>query len=95
MDEKQQKSALLFKVLSDANRLVIIDYLIDGECCACKILEQMKISQPTLSHHMKILCEHDLVKARKEGKWMHYSLNHSKFEEMKERLDIILKRKSR
>ena len=39
---------------------------------AAKILH---ITQPTLSHHMKILCECGLVNARKEGKWQHYSLN--------------------
>ena len=72
MDIKYNNNALLFKALSDANRLLIIEYLIEGERCACKILEQLQISQPTLSHHMKILCENDIVLGRKDGKWMHY-----------------------
>ena len=37
--------------------------------------ELLHITQPTLSHHMRILCECGLVQARKEGKWQHYSLN--------------------
>ena len=43
--------------------------------CACRLLEQFSITQPTLSHHMKVLCDCGLVNVRKEGKWIHYSLN--------------------
>jgi len=67
--------AQLFKVLSDPNRLMIVDMLSCGELCACVILEKFQITQPTLSHHMKNLCDSKLVKGRKEGKWMYYSLN--------------------
>ena len=49
--------------------------LTDGEKCGCKILEAFEITQPTLSHHMKILCDSGLVDAHKEGKWSHYSVN--------------------
>ena len=65
----------LFKALADANRLMIIDMLTCGELCACKILEKFNITQPTLSHHMKILCDSGLVNGRKEGKWMYYSIS--------------------
>ena len=68
-------AALICKVLSDSNRLQIIQMLADGEKCGCQLLEKFEITQPTLSHHMKILCECSLVKARKEGKWSFYSLN--------------------
>ncbi|MDO5410200.1 MAG: metalloregulator ArsR/SmtB family transcription factor [Lachnospiraceae bacterium] len=67
--------ALICKALGDSNRLQIIQMLADGEKCGCKLLEKFDITQPTLSHHMKILCECGLVEARKEGKWSHYSLN--------------------
>ena len=67
-------AALLCKALSDANRLKILRLLSSGEKCACKLLETFDITQPTLSHHMKILCECGLVCARREGKWTHYSL---------------------
>jgi ArsR family transcriptional regulator len=68
-------SALFFKALSDTNRLMIIDMLSCGELCACVILEKFNITQPTLSHHMKTLCDCGLVNGRKEGKWVYYSLN--------------------
>ena len=64
-----------FKALSDENRLTIIHSLKNNEKCACKLLDELNISQSTLSHHMKILCDAGLVIFRKEGKWMHYRIN--------------------
>jgi len=69
--------------LSDPNRLMIIDMLSCDELCACMILERFKITQPTLSHHMKTLCDCGLVKGRKEGKWMYYSLDEKTVQECK------------
>ena len=66
----------MIKALADENRLAILELLQDGEKCACVILEQLNITQPTLSHHMKILCDSGIVVSRKEGKWMHYSLSY-------------------
>lgn len=70
----------IIKALSDINRMLIIDTLTNGEMCACKILADFNIKQPTLSHHMKVLSECGLINSRKEGKWMHYSLNTEKIE---------------
>lgn len=67
--------ALICKALGDCNRLQIIQMLSDGEKCGCELLEAFEITQPTLSHHMKILGDCGLVNDRKEGKWHHYSLN--------------------
>ena len=67
--------ALICKALGDPNRLKIVKMLANGEKCACKLLEAFDITQPTLSHHMRILCECGLVETRKDGKWAHYSLN--------------------
>ena len=75
MDEKYEKYARYFKVLSDPYRLTIVDMLSGGEPCACIILEKLPITQPTLSHHMKTLCDCVLVNSQKEDKWMHYSIN--------------------
>lgn len=82
MDELYYQKALALKALADPNRLVILEQLMDGERCACKLLEQLRISQPTLSHHMKILHEAGLVCCRRDGKWMHYRLNRNKFMEL-------------
>lgn len=72
MDEK--KLAVLLKALGDENRIRILRLLRQGEKCACRLLEELEISQPTLSHHMKILCEAGIVCAHKDGKWMRYSI---------------------
>ena len=71
---QEQDMAGVFKALSDENRIRILGQLRSGEKCACKLLEALNISQPTLSHHMKILCDAGLVTGRREGKWTHYSI---------------------
>jgi DNA-binding transcriptional ArsR family regulator len=71
----ERKTALIFKAFCDENRIRILRMLKSGEKCACKILEELNITQPTLSHHMRILCDSGIVISRKEGKWMHYSIS--------------------
>jgi ArsR family transcriptional regulator len=58
------ESAMLFKALSDETRLKIIDMLSCDELCACDILEEFAITQPTLSYHMKMMTESGLVNGR-------------------------------
>lgn len=71
---EEQKIAVIFRALGDENRIRILKMLCGGEKCACKLLEELNIRQPTLSHHMKILCDAGIVTGRKEGKWIHYSI---------------------
>lgn len=73
MDE--QRTALIFKAFCDENRIRILKMLRSGEKCACRLLEALAVTQPTLSHHMKILCDSGIVAGSKEGKWMHYSIS--------------------
>lgn len=68
-------NAKVIKALSDASRLKIIDILSCGEKCACDILNHFDFTQPTLSHHMKVLLDCGIVDCRKEGLWSYYSLN--------------------
>ena len=58
--------------------------LSSGELCACNILEEFNITQPTLSYHMKILTECGLVKGVKEGSWMKYTINNERLEIVKD-----------
>ncbi|MGF7143230.1 ArsR family transcriptional regulator [Anaerotaenia torta] len=73
--EKYLEYTKVFKALSDPKRAMIVDMLSCGELCACMILEKFEMSQSTLSHHMKLLCECGLVKGREQGKWTYYSLD--------------------
>lgn len=77
MNLNYEENVKAIKALSDTNRLKIIDILSCGEKCACDILEYFDFTQPTLSHHMKVLIECGLVNSRKEGLWNYYSLNNS------------------
>lgn len=75
MSLNYEEKAKIFKAMSDPNRLQIIDILSCGERCACDILEYFEFTQPTLSHHMKVLMECGIVDCRKEGQWNYYFLN--------------------
>ena len=75
MELSNKQITVIFKALCDENRVQIIRILQKGELCACHLLEELHLSQPTLSHHMKVLCDSGLVVGRKEGKWMHYSIS--------------------
>ncbi len=68
-------NARVFKAFCDEKRLMILEQLQSGEKCACELLEILDIGQPNLSHHMKLLCESGIVTARKDGRWMHYSIS--------------------
>ena len=68
MVNRHNDSARVFKAFCDESRLMVLEMLQSGEKCACTLLESLKISQPTLSHHMKILVNSGIVSARKEGK---------------------------
>ena len=65
----------VFKAFSDERRLRILELLTRGEQCACALLEDLEISQPTLSYHMKILCRSGIVKERAVGPWKYYAIN--------------------
>lgn len=70
--------ALLFKTLSDETRLKIVSLLSNSELCACELLSSFNITQPTLSYHMKMLVDTELVTAIKDGSWVRYKLNTAK-----------------
>ncbi|MBN1891319.1 MAG: winged helix-turn-helix transcriptional regulator [Clostridiales bacterium] len=96
MDHSSETCTNICKALSDHTRFEILVLLKDNERCACKLLEHFRFSQPTLSYHMKILTESGLVTARKEGLWVHYSLNRKQFDSaMKTLSDTFAPNRSR
>ena len=80
--------AKVFKAFCDVNRLQILELLRSGEKCACILLEDLHISQSTLSYHMKILCDSGVVVSHTEGKWTHYEIS----EEGSRRAKALLER---
>lgn len=78
METIRDENAKIFKALGDSKRLEIIEILSKGEKCACELLTYFNCTQPTLSHHMRVLIDCQLVKVRKKGTWNYYSLDRSK-----------------
>lgn len=85
----REEVAAISKALSDVNRIKIVEMLTGGTKCGCDLLDEMQITQPTLSHHMKVLSDCGLVSSRKDGKWQHYSINCDRFAEYKEYITSI------
>lgn len=81
------------KALSDPKRLKIADMLSCGEICACGILDYFQITQPTLSHDMKVLMDVGIVTSRREGKNIYYSLDGDNLHNLLQMLDRIFKKK--
>ena len=87
MISQYNETIRVFKAFCDENRLSILSLLRTGEKCACDLLEDLRITQPTLSHHMKILCDAGIVQGRKDGKWVYYSIDQEGSENVKRLLE--------
>lgn len=73
-----EEYASIAKALSDPKRVKILDMVSCEAMCACDILEHFDFTQPTLSHHIKVLTEAGLVTSEKRGTWHYYSINQEK-----------------
>lgn len=89
METDYSHYANMFKALAEPTRLKIVDMLSCGELCACVIQQKFDITQPTLSHHMKVLCESGLAVPRREGKWTHYSLDNERLSKLRAFVDML------
>lgn len=67
----------IFKALSDETRLKMLKIMDKGEICVCDLVSVLNVSQPKISFHLNVLKGAGLIKARKHGKWVHYSINDS------------------
>ena len=66
----------IFKALGDPTRLRIVRMLAEnGEVCVCRIVEELGMQQPAISHHMARLKQAGLLQSRKQEQWIYYSLN--------------------
>ena len=86
-----QRLAVMFKALADPTRLRLLSHVTAQGCqdvCACDLTEELQITQPTVSHHMKKLVEAGLVSREQRGKWAHYSVVPEALEQLRELLDV-------
>jgi len=87
--ELVDKQSRFFKALSDETRLRILKLLEVREMCVCEVMVALDLTQPTASHHLGILENAALVKARKEGKWVFYSLTYPELIGNMHKLNIL------
>ena len=74
--ENQMKDFIkVMKALSDPNRVKIVKMLQHKTMCVCEMREALQIAQPSVSKHLKILEDADLVLSRKDGQWVNYYLS--------------------
>lgn len=79
----------ILKAISEPTRLTIINMLSLSEMCARSLLKGLSITQPTLSHHMKVLTDCGLVSGRKEATWMYYTINKERAEQFQRYIQTL------
>ena len=89
------KTSDIFKALSDENRLNILKKVAETEICACQLTELFNLSQPTISHHLKVLITVGLINVDRRGKWCYYTVNREKISEVKQLFNEILNAEKR
>ena len=77
-----KKLLKISKALSDETRLKIIKLLLSGEKCVCEIFPYVKRAQPTVSLQLRKLADMELIKSRKKGKQVFYSIKEKKIKEI-------------
>ena len=74
-EEILEKTAEVFKLFGDKTRIKILSALSEGEMCVCCICDILGMSQSAVSHQLSVLKSARLIKSRREGKQMYYSLD--------------------
>ena len=82
MQKDLKRAARWFHALSDETRLQIIERLSDGEQCVCDLTGMLATTQSLLSFHLKTLKDAGILKDRREGRWVYYSLSPEAIEEL-------------
>ena len=86
--EAARDLAGLFKALADPTRVAIVNRLASGEtCCVCDLTDAFELSQPTVSHHLRILRDAGLVEAERRGTWAYYRLVPDAIERLRDVFD--------
>ena len=83
----------LGRLLADPNRLKIIKLLALQPMCVCELMEVLRLNQPCISQHLTILKYHNLLNARRDGKWIVYEINKKVFGKYLKSLNGFLKGK--
>ncbi|MBO0992791.1 ArsR/SmtB family transcription factor [Bacillus sp. SD088] len=74
---EMEQAAVILKLLGDKTRLIMMKILDQHDCCVCEFVEIFKVSQPSISQHLRKLRDLQLVKEERRGQWIFYSMNKS------------------
>lgn len=85
--DNAQKLQLVFQTLGDANRLRIIQFIGESECTVSEIVQALNLSQPLVSHHLRVLRENQVLDSERKGPFVIYRLRDKK---LLEALDLFL-----
>jgi ArsR family transcriptional regulator len=90
-----ESEAALFKAIGDPHRLSILATLarVDGEVCVCDFTDGLPLNQPTVSHHLRILREAELVSCERRGTWVYYRLAAAAYERLGDALASVFRQK--
>jgi ArsR family transcriptional regulator len=86
-----EQLATLLKAIADPTRLQLISYINasgNSEACVCNLTEPLGLSQPTVSHHLKVLTEAGLIDREKRGTWVWYSINQERWQQISQLFEI-------
>lgn len=86
-----EQLATLLKAIADPTRLQLISYINasnNSEACVCNLTEPLGLSQPTVSHHLKVLTEAGLIDRQKRGTWVWYSINREQWEQLSQLFEL-------
>lgn len=89
--QEAQRAARMLKALADPTRLRLLSHVAAQGCeavCACSLTDELGISQPTVSHHMKKLVDAGLLTREQRGRWAHYSVVPAAFAELSQMLTL-------
>ncbi|MBZ4663117.1 MAG: winged helix-turn-helix transcriptional regulator [Caloramator sp.] len=82
----------ILKALSDENRIKIIKMLSCCDMCVCDICDNLNLSQPAVSHHLKILSDAGILNTQRKGKWIFYSINRDTFDYLQNEITKLLEK---
>ena len=82
-----EKTVELLKAIADETRFKIILLLSKQEMAVCEFMSALNLSQPAVSHHLKILKQARLIKDHRKGRWSFYTIDHHKFKDLESDLD--------
>ena len=86
-EDVRTEFASRFKALADPARVAIVNRLASAEeLCVCVLTDELRLSQPTVSHHLKVLREAGLIEGEKRGTWSYYRLRREAIDELRNAL---------